>query len=151
MAKLTPKQQRFVEEYLVDLNATQAAVRAGYSQKTASSIGEENLRKPEIQQAIAQAKAKRSEKVNITAEYVLGNLVEVAERCMQKRPVLNMKGEQVVDEDGANKWTFDSKGANRALELLGKHVGCFTDKVELSGALNLGVLEEARRRAADGR
>ena len=151
MAKLTPKQQRFVEEYLVDLNATQAAVRAGYSEKTAYSVGGENLRKPEIQQAITEAKKKRSEKVNITAEYVLGNLVEVAERCMQKRPVLNMKGEQVVDEDGANKWTFDSKGANRALELLGKHVGCFVDKVELSGALNLGVLEEARRRAADGR
>ena len=151
MAKLTPKQQRFVEEYLVDLNATQAAVRAGYSARTASSIGEENLRKPEIQQAITEAKAKRSKKVNITAEYVLGNLVEVAERCMQKRPVLNMKGEQVVDEDGNNKWTFDSKGANRALELLGKHVGCFVDKVELSGSVNLGALEEARRRLANGR
>lgn len=151
MAKLTPKQQRFVEEYLVDLNATQAAVRAGYSEKTADRIGPELLGKTCVAQAIAEAKQARSKKLNITAEYVLGNLVEVAERCMQKRPVLNMKGEQVVDEDGANKWTFDSKGANRALELLGKHIGCFTDKVELSGALNLGVLEEARRRAADGR
>lgn len=151
MAKLTPKQQRFVEEYLVDLNATQAAVRAGYSEHGATVQGSQLLANPKVSQAIAEAKAQRSKKVNITAEYVLGNLVEVAERCMQKRPVLNMKGEQVVDEDGANKWTFDSKGANRALELLGKHVGCFTDKVELSGALNLGVLEEARRRAADGR
>nr|MCR5258685.1 hypothetical protein [Desulfovibrio sp.] len=50
--------------------------------------------------------------------------------CMQKRPVLNMKGEQVVDEEGNAKWTFDSKGANRALELLGKHLGIFTEKVD---------------------
>ena len=151
MAKLTPKQQRFVEEYLVDLNATQAAVRAGYSEKGASVTGSQLLANPKVSQAIEEAQKKRSEKVNITAEYVLGRLLEVAERCMQKRPVLNMKGEQVVDEDGNNKWTFDSKGANRALELLGKHVGCFVDKVELSGSVNLGALEEARRRLADGR
>ena len=151
MARLTPKQQRFVEEYLVDLNSTQAAVRAGYSEKTANKIGPELLGKTSILHAIEEAKARRSKRTEITADYVLGNLVEVAERCMQKRPVLNMKGEQVVDEDGANKWTFDSKGANRALELLGKHVGCFVDKVEHSGSVNLGALEEARRRLANGR
>ena len=54
MAKLTPKQQRFVDEYLIDLNATQAAIRAGYSPKTAHSIGAENLIKPEVQKAIEQ-------------------------------------------------------------------------------------------------
>ena len=55
MANLTPKQQRFVEEYLIDLNATQAAIRAGYSEKTAYSVGHENLKKPEIQKAIQEA------------------------------------------------------------------------------------------------
>ena len=58
-AKLTPKQQRFVEEYLIDLNATQAAIRAGYSNKTAGQVGYENLRKPEIQQAVTTAKLAR--------------------------------------------------------------------------------------------
>lgn len=71
MAKLTPKQQRFVDEYLIDLNATQAAIRAGYSERTAYSIGDENLKKPEIKKAIEQAKAKRSQRTKIEADSVL--------------------------------------------------------------------------------
>ena len=71
MAKLTPKQQRFVDEYLIDLNATQAAIRAGYSPKTARQIGEQNLSKLDIQQAIEQAKAERSERTKITQDDVL--------------------------------------------------------------------------------
>ncbi|RFC65006.1 terminase small subunit [Fulvimarina endophytica] len=69
--KLTPKQARFVEEYLVDLNATQASIRAGYSDKTAYSIGHELLGKPEIQAAIAAAQTARSERTEITADMVL--------------------------------------------------------------------------------
>lgn len=130
MARLTPKQQRFVEEYLLDLNATQAAIRAGYSAKTADSIGPRLLGNVGVARAIEDATKKRAERAEVDAEYVVRNLREVAERCMQKRPVLNMKGEQVVDEEGNAKWTFDSKGANRALELLGKHIGMFTDKVD---------------------
>ncbi|MEL7445085.1 MAG: terminase small subunit [Pseudomonadota bacterium] len=68
---LTPKQKRFVEEYLVDLNATQAAIRSGYSQKTARAIGQENLTKPDISDAIAEAEAARSERTQITADRVL--------------------------------------------------------------------------------
>ena len=130
MARLTPKQQRFVEEYLLDLNATQAAVRAGYSAKTADRIGPRLLGNVGVARAIEDATKKRAKRAEVDAEYVVRNLREVAERCMQKRPVLNMKGEQVVDEEGNAKWTFDSKGANRALELLGKHIGMFTDKVD---------------------
>lgn len=130
MARLTPKQQRFVEEYLLDLNATQAAIRAGYSAKTADRIGPRLLGNVGVARAIEDATKKRAERAEVDAEYVVRNLREVAERCMQKRPVLNMKGEQVVDEEGNAKWTFDSKGANRALELLGKHIGMFTDKVD---------------------
>lgn len=74
---LTPKQQRFVEEYLVDLNATQAAIRAGYSEHTARSIGHENLTKPEVVEAVAAAKAERSKRTEITADLVLQGLAAI--------------------------------------------------------------------------
>ena len=77
--KLTPKQAAFVEEYLKDLNATQAAIRAGYSEKTASSIGEENLRKPEISKAIELAKLERSKRTQIDADWLLTRLGDEAE------------------------------------------------------------------------
>ncbi|MGN6124878.1 MAG: terminase small subunit [Sphingomonas oligoaromativorans] len=76
-SKLTPKQARFVEEYLVDLNATQAAIRAGYSAKTAGQIGEENLRKPEIAKAIAEAREARSIRTQITQDRVLEELAKI--------------------------------------------------------------------------
>lgn len=135
MPKLTDKQTAFVREYLVDLNATQAAIRAGYSERTASRIGPQLLGKTCVREAIEKAQAKRARRVEVTQDYVLANLVEVVERTMQRAPVLDRKGEQVTDEEGRAVWTFDAKGANRALELLGKHLGIFTDKVkaEVSG------------------
>lgn len=78
MSDLTPKQARFVEEYLIDLNATQAAIRAGYSEKTAYSIGQENLNKPEIAAAIAAAQAERSQRTKIDADWVLKRLADEA-------------------------------------------------------------------------
>lgn len=66
---LSPKQQRFVDEYLVDLNATQAAIRAGYSRDTAGSIGHENLKKPEIQAAISIARKAQQDRTGITADH----------------------------------------------------------------------------------
>lgn len=135
MPKLTDKQKEFVRQYLVDLNATQAAVRAGYSVKTAYRQGADLLQKTSIREAIEKAQAKRARRVEVTQDYVLSNLVEVVERTMQRAPVTDRKGEQVTDEEGRAVWTFDAKGANRALELLGKHLGIFTDKVraEVSG------------------
>lgn len=135
MPKLTDKQTAFVREYLVDLNATQAAIRAGYSERTASRIGPQLLGKTCVREAIEKAQAKRARRVEVTQDYVLSNLVEVVERTMQRAPVMDRKGEQVTDEEGRAVWTFDAKGANRALELLGKHLGIFTDKVraEVSG------------------
>ena len=135
MPKLTDKQTAFVREYLVDLNATQAAIRAGYSERTASRIGPQLLGKTWVREAIEKAQAQRARRVEVTQDYVLANLVEVVERTMQRAPVLDRKGEQVTDEEGRAVWTFDAKGANRALELLGKHLGIFTDKVraEVSG------------------
>ncbi len=77
MAKLTAKQQRFVDEYLIDLNATQAAIRAGYSEKTAFSIGTENLRKPLIQKAIQQRKQAREQRTEITQDRVIQELAAI--------------------------------------------------------------------------
>lgn len=71
---LTPKQARFVEEYLIDLNATQAAIRAGYSEATARHIGSENLAKPDIQEAIQEAQQRRSERNELTQDWVLQRL-----------------------------------------------------------------------------
>ena len=79
MSNLTPKQQRFVEEYLVDLNATQAAIRAGYSAKTAGEIGYENLKKPQIADAVAAAQAATSAETKLTRDMVIDGLLKVAQ------------------------------------------------------------------------
>ncbi len=115
---LTPKQDMFVREYLIDLNATQAAIRAGYSAKTAYSIGEENLKKPEIAKAIQLGMDKRAEKAIITADEVLSNIRRLAQKA------------EDMDDNG---------NALRANELLGKHLKLFTDKIEQSGNIHLTV------------
>lgn len=125
--KLTAKQERFVAEYLIDLNATQAAIRAGYSEKTASAIGHENLNKPEIAAAIAAKQAKLSEKTEITAEFVLAGIVSLIKRC-----------EKNDDESVALK----------GYELLGKHIGLFKDRVEHTGK-DGGPIETAERSDRD--
>ncbi len=76
---MTPKQQRFVDEFLIDLNATQAAIRAGYSKKTARAVGSENLTKPDIAEAIAEAMAARSERTKIDVDWVLARLADEAD------------------------------------------------------------------------
>lgn len=140
MGKLTPKQARFVEEYLVDLNATAAAIRAGYSRNRASEIGWQLLQKTTILRAVQAAQAERSARTQITQDYVIANLKEIVERCMQRAPVRNMYGEQVHDDDGNALWTFNARDANKALELLGKHLDMFGgNKVTLSGGLEVTV------------
>lgn len=154
--KLTPKQQRFVEEYVVDLNATQAALRAGYSKKTAYAIGAENLRKPQIAAAIEKARAKLAGKAEITAERVLtelarlgfmdprklftesGNLRSIHDlpdevaACIASVEVVTKPG---VDEDGektverVHKIRFwDKRGA---LDLLGRHLALFVERKQI--------------------
>lgn len=141
---MTPKQARFVQEYLIDLNATQAAIRAGYSKNTAHTTGHENLSKPEIVEALAAAQSERAERVEITADYVVRNLAEIVERCMQRAPVMVGQGKeraQLVDEDGKHVWEFNANGANKSLELLGKHLGIFTDKVQLTADIGMRPIE----------
>ncbi len=127
-SKLTPKQLLFVNEYLIDLNATQAAIRAGYSKKTASAIGDENLRKPGIKQVIDLLKEKRIAKVQVDAQWVLEKSINLHNRCAQE--------EEVTDKDGnrTGEYKFEHSGVAKALELIGKHVSVqsFKEQIELT-------------------
>jgi phage terminase small subunit len=108
---LTPKQAAFVQEYLVDLNGAAAAARAGYSGRTAKEIAAENLTKPHIAAAIAEAQAARSRRTEITQDWVLERL----------------RAEALFDGEGA------SHGARiRAVELCGKHLGMFVERSEVT-------------------
>jgi phage terminase small subunit len=142
--KLTDKQQRFVEEYLVDLNASAAARRAGYSEKTAGAIGDENLKKPEIAAAVQAAMDERSQRTEISADYVLTTIRETIERCRQAKPVMDRKGEPVMvelpDGDLAPAYTFDSNAVLRGAELLGKHLQLFNDKIDHSGTITVKIV-----------
>lgn len=124
---LTGKQQLFIDEYLIDLNATQAAIRAGYSEKTAGQIGDENLKKPQIAQIVQEAMNKRAERTQVTADYVLRTITETIERCRQAQPVLDREGQPT------GEYKFDSTAVLKGAELLGKHLKMFTDKTELTG------------------
>lgn len=145
---LTPKQARFCEEYMIDLNATQAAIRAGYSEDSAGAIGSENLQKPEIRARIEILRGMAADRAMVSAEYVLKNLQEVSERCMQKSPVLKWDYVEksmvpVLDEDGNAVYQFDSNGANKALELLGKHLGIFeADNKQKQAIITVNVQED---------
>src|SRR6476646_820443 len=116
---LNSRRARFVAEYLVDLNATQAAIRVGYSAKTAKQIASSLLQNPDVADAVAAGQAKRQERTEITQDWVLNNLRRVAERCMQATPVLDRKGEPVLVATASGvaspAYAFDSKGANRSL------------------------------------
>ena len=106
---LTAKQKAFVREYLVDLNATQAAIRAGYSKRSAYSTGQRMLKNDEVQKAIQKAQKRREERTEVTQDYVIAKLREIAEKDASDGPDSDLKY--------ANKI--------RALELLGKHTGAF--------------------------
>jgi len=120
--KLTAKQEMFCREYLIDLNATQAAIRAGYSEKTSQIIGSENLSKPLVADYISELMTEREESTRIDAEWVLKTAHEVVERCMQVAPVRHPNGDKVQDEDGNPVYGFDPKNVIAGLQVIGKHV-----------------------------
>lgn len=135
-AKLTDKQQRFVEEYLVDLNATQAAIRAGYSQKTASRIGPELLGKTCVSEAISKAKQKRSTRIGITQDMVVKEVWDLYQLCKVRVPMKGFDGNQVMDESGNPAFkAVDANTAKSALDMLMKHLGAYQadNKRELVG------------------
>lgn len=121
MANLTPKQQRFVEEYLIDLNATQSAIRAGYSEKTAYSVGHENLKKPEIQKAIEEAKKQISKRTELTVDMVVNGLLKEAQDY----------AEGSTQSARVSAWAH-----------LGKHLGMFKDKIEHSGKIEISDISD---------
>ena len=146
-SKLKGKQLRFVEEYLIDLNATQAAIRAGYSEDTAKEMGYENLTKPHIQKAIQEAQNKRAERVNVTQDDVLRGLLEIIAMSTGKQKIteteLSKVDGSIVPMD-VEKVCFEPHAANKALELLGKHLGMFKDKVDVTnsdGSLRPTIIE----------
>jgi phage terminase small subunit len=181
---LTPKQAAFVREYLIDLNATQAAIRAGYSAKTAGSIGDENLRKPEIAAAVQRAMAERSKRTEISADQVLRELAKIG--FSDIRRAVNWRAHvtgMVEDEDGGQRLAVTnevtlidsdkidddtaaavseiSQSAQGGLKIklhdkkgalvdIGRHLGMFTDKVEMNVNVDLANRIEAARARVRG-
>lgn len=128
---MTRKQKRFVEEYLVDLNATQAAIRAGYSPNTAGSIGEENLKKPEIKNAITSLLDDMAASNIATVQEIMEHLTAVM-RGETTEEILILVGNGVQQ---ITTKQVSAKDRIRAAELLGKRYGLFKDKVNFEGLL----------------
>lgn len=134
---LTAKQQRFCDEYLIDLNGTQAAIRAGYAVNSANEQAARLLANDSVKEYIAERQQVLQEKTQLTQEWVLDRLKLISDRCVQAVPVMFFnyetgQMEQRKDAEGNHIWQFDSNGANKATELIGKHLGMFVQKVDLT-------------------
>lgn len=135
---LTAQQSRFVDEYLKDLNATQAYIRAGYKAKgnAAESAAVRLLRNVQVQDAIQERMNDRAKRTQIDADFVLHGIAKNIKRCEQAEPVLDRSGEPVyvTTEAGdiAPAYKYDATNALKGYELLGKHLKLFTDKVDHS-------------------
>lgn len=132
--QLEEQQQLFVLEYMKDLNGTSAAIRANYSEKTARQQASRLLSNVNIQNAIAELKAERNERLNIDADYVIKTIVETIERCSQAKQVYDKSGELVMTEtptgELAPAYKYDATNVLKGAELLGRHLSMFTDKVD---------------------
>jgi phage terminase small subunit len=158
MAKLTAKRQIFVKEYLVDLNATQAAIRAGYSPKTANEQGARLLTNVSVADAVSREMAERSKRTGISADRIVYELAKIA--LLNPSDAINVTDatvrDNISDEDTACIASVKVKTAAsdtgytvereikfydkiKALELLGKHNGMFKDDLRLSGDLDIKV------------
>lgn len=154
---MTKKQKRFCEEYLIDLNATQAAIRAGYSAVSANKIAAENMAKPDIGAYIPKAMAERSKRTGINADRVLTELAKIA--FVNAADVIDAS-DATLREDAAPEdlaaiqsvkvKTFGEDGLEReikmadklkALELLGKHLGMFEDRLKVAAKVDTGKLD----------
>jgi phage terminase small subunit len=163
VAKLTPKQQRFIEEYLVDLNATQAAIRAGYSPSTAKEQGCQNLSKLNVKNAIDQALAEMSRRTGINQDRVLLELAKIAflnpvdvidmDAATLKgdanrddtAAIASVKVKRIPTEDGdiveREVRTYDKL---KALEQIGRHLGMWKDNINLSGEVGIQIVDDIK-------
>lgn len=155
MAKMTAKMQRFCDEYLTDLNATQAAIRAGYSEKTARVIGQENLSKPAVKEYIEKRIAEKEDALIAKQDEVMKYLTSVMRRESKEVAVVTTMEKKVFyapDENGTmrkNEVTKETpvlveypaklSDANKAAELLGKAYSLYTEKVEADVETELTV------------
>lgn len=141
---LTAKQRRFVTEYLKDQNGKQAGIRCGFSPKNAEVSASRLLSQVNVRAAVDEAMQDAAKMAGVDAAYVLAGLKEVAERCMQRTPVMIRQGREMVQKtqevdlpgggtEEVGVWEFDSMGANTALKSLGQHLKLFTDKTEVTG------------------
>lgn len=129
MRGMTPKQAKFIDEYLIDLNATQAAIRAGYSAKTAEQIGYQLLQKTSVAKILAERKEAANKTAWLTREKVLNDIEEIKRDAMQR--IFDKEGNQVMANHAA---------ALKAAELHGKHLGMLNDKLSVEGGITLTVV-----------
>lgn len=163
---LTAKQERFVEEYLVDLNATQAAIRAGYSAKTAEQQGSRLLGKVKVAEAIQGAQARRSERTEIGSDWVLkrlaaeatADLADILDEAGSIRPVaewpliwrqglvagIDVQQETVEGVKVGQTVKIKLSDRIKRIELIGKHVDvqAFREQVHQTGAVTLNVTQD---------
>lgn len=146
--EMTPRQKQFVAEYLIDLNGKQAAIRAGYSRTSAKYTACRLLQEEAIKKAVAEAMEKRQERTGLSQDEVIQDLRELRDICMGRKPVKVMtivkkSREGTAEPVEVEGVMFEPAAANRALELLGKHMKMFTDKMDVVSAgqgLQSGVL-----------
>jgi phage terminase small subunit len=140
MAKMTAKQMRFCDEYLIDLNATQAAIRAGYSEKTARAMGAENLTKPDIKAFIDQRMAEKEAALIADQDEVLKYLTRVLRGESRSEVVVVENIGDFMSEARTMKKAPDEKERLKAAELLGKRYGLYKDNVEQTVDMELNVV-----------
>jgi len=148
---MTEKQKRFCDEYLIDLNATQAALRAGYSPKTAHSTGSENMRKPEISNYLKNRLAEKQSELIAQQDEVLETLTRVLRREEDEVVVVTCKEKHIDYDDQGRKSTTEQEvpkrvpiptkvaDLNKAAELLGKRYGLYTDKLDIGADAKLDI------------
>ena len=139
MAKMTAKQQRFCDEYLIDLNATQAAIRAGYSKKTAQQMGAENLLKPVIKTYIAERMAEKENQLIADQDEVLKYLTSVLRGTSQSTEIVVEGTGEGCSEARTMTKEPSEKDRLKAAELLGKRYGLYTEKIEQNVDMELNI------------
>lgn len=139
---MTEKQINFCREYVKDYNGTQAAIRAGYSEKTAAVKASQLLKNKDILNTIKQFQKELVESSCLTEEKVIAKVEEILDRCMSAEPVMEWNYEEHRYEP-TGEYQFDSKGALKAIEMLGKHLGMFDKKEKKSAEGNDNTKEFA--------